>query len=853
LAVLSKKCAFCGLEADRDVRLCPSCGRPFDERMAQTPTGAEGLAQVDFDQAEQHDVTAETVAPSAPRGTAAPAVRGAGQGMHGGLDYVDFGEDDGSGLELDLDATQELVIEQEEEQPIYGREQQIEQICYVLDYCKQGVAQTSLLIGEEGQGKSRLLREAERLASERGFATAMARGARFGVPLVLDLFRQWVIALCNAMSDKPRPAPRLQLCKIQEALAWPGEQRLPASLARRLEQLFSGRVCEPVVDLLEHRERMEATLFYFIWIAAQHSPLCLLIDDAQRADPESLRLLRGMIARLPDSRLGILAAGGAGVESLLPSGATLIELTPLDVKAAMRIAADRLPVGNLPAGVGQILMAGTGGNPLLIRQQVQVLVEQRVMQLNKGNWALAKTQQQHIVSEPKHYTLQRAAQLSPEALYVTRVAAVAGELVVIALISAACSPRGVDTREALGVVLNKELMLTFGQRYGANLFQQSCSLAHLVEGIQDAALRELNLDLAKAYEQGRALPPPESLELAVQHHFAAGTGERLVPLLCACAQKLYAQGITTPIPSMFSFAMGLGLQRSGAPELGTEVAAEALLGLGEIATLCRIAEDPLRASELVVELLEIYPPSTAKSARWRAARARARALLATGRTPIAMAAIATALTEHPAAQFPVGHATLLGEQARFYHSHGQFREAIDFYRGALTELGSAPAPESDDVLERSNLLTTLYYQLGDSYTELGQYDLGQESLGLALQTARGGGLARAEIRTLRQLSALARKLKQADVAAARMGEAQALAEAALDPWLLAEIYSERHRQYLRADPAVAADLLQRSFQCAQVSGRRSLAEAARLELDDGLRIVDKEAEVYFHAKPGVDF
>jgi DNA-binding CsgD family transcriptional regulator len=215
-----------------------------------------------------------------------------------------------------------------------------------------------------GRGKSALIRRAGQLAREAGFAVVSARGAELEKDFTFGLVRQlFEPALPRAVRDR---------------------EKLFAGPARVAEQVFpaagqgggpGGRPADPssLYPLLNG-------LFWLLANLAEAAPVVLLVDDAQWADPASLRFLGFLARRVNSVAVTVIVTsrggsrdGGELLDDLLTAnGTTVLEpagLTESAVAELVRRTLGRDAAPEFSAACYRV----TDGSPLFVRELLRVL------------------------------------------------------------------------------------------------------------------------------------------------------------------------------------------------------------------------------------------------------------------------------------------------------------------------------------------------------------------------------------------------------------------------------------------------------------------------------------------------
>jgi len=281
--------------------------------------------------------------------------------------------------------------------PIFGRDAQVTQMEQLLDETVSGGTANSLLVlGPAGIGKTRLRRELENLIEKRSeyvklvmaqadsrkrersfslFAEALSSRARLGTML-----RGWpdispeasqderyggILALVrNAIGDEVRAHEAADFLGELLGVPVPDSTRLIA--ARRDPQLMVDRIQIALRDYFEG--------------AAEQGAVALVIENLQWADDASIQLLQDLLDQLAFSPFFLFATGRPEVEDSHPGlfadrGGQRIQLhglRPADVgKLATSIVGEKVPSEVLKA-----IARRTEGNPLFVTEIVRVLQEE---------------------------------------------------------------------------------------------------------------------------------------------------------------------------------------------------------------------------------------------------------------------------------------------------------------------------------------------------------------------------------------------------------------------------------------------------------------------------------------------
>jgi predicted ATPase/DNA-binding CsgD family transcriptional regulator len=240
---------------------------------------------------------------------------------------------------------------------MWGRDAEWRLVDGLLRDAERGGGGVLLVDGEQGIGKSLLLREAIGEAAARGFS--LAAGAEDQLGRMIPFF-----ALRTALRE-----PFAELTAKQQ------HPDQPDAPAWRISQLQA---------YLEQ------------WSAA--APVLVALDDLQWAGPATqlaLRMLPGQLARYPIA--WILAQSDTQQENaeflfsvLERDGATRVTLAPLSDDAAATLVSDTF--GAPPDESLLTLVGGAAGNPLLLTELIHGLREEKAVQVSDGHAVLVSAQ-----------------------------------------------------------------------------------------------------------------------------------------------------------------------------------------------------------------------------------------------------------------------------------------------------------------------------------------------------------------------------------------------------------------------------------------------------------------------------
>jgi predicted ATPase/DNA-binding CsgD family transcriptional regulator len=407
---------------------------------------------------------------------------------------------------------------------LVGRETELRLIQQTLDSAAAGRCSTLIISGESGVGKTRLAELAAQHATEHGWT--IASGSAFpvesGVPYALfgdalvPVFRQLGDPAITLLSR----GARSQLAYIFPALA---ADAPPEDSAVRAAE-FKGRLLWTMAQLLTG-------------IGAR-SPLLLVLENLQWADPSSLELLHFLARQMRDARVAIIATYNdtefealqnlqSATRSLVELGAaTHHELVPLDRGDVEELLRRVFGKGAVPRHIVGLLYERTRGNPYFLEQTIKALVATGRLEHREGSWIGWDLEGLELPRSIRDALAIRVASLSAATRTVAEFAAVIGTRLAVDVLRAAT---GLDTPVLIGAL--EELCrrnVLVGQSAGERIAYDFThpmirDTLYLELGVGRAAL--MHAQVAGAIERLRGERATERADELAFHYVQASIGD----------------------------------------------------------------------------------------------------------------------------------------------------------------------------------------------------------------------------------------------------------------------------------------------------------------------------------------
>jgi hypothetical protein len=293
---------------------------------------------------------------------------------------------------------------------LVGRDKELRGAQTALSNATNGYASSTLLVGAQGSGRSRFLDECALRAKVQG-AIALQAAPLEAEDSDYALLRTLATALLLAAPEIAAEAAGPELSALGHVIPelsarWP--QRDLSSLGPH-----------------ERHKRVQAAACAWFAAIARQQPMCIVVDDAKRADVPSLALLAQLLRDHPSARLHLLwsvaseeraAADWPTALLLLERSSTLLELSPLksaEIEELLSSIFGKVP--NL-AQLASYVEHTALGNPRDSLRLLEHLVRERIVTHQRGAWTLpARLQASELPSDMLDAFAQRIAKLNPSA------------------------------------------------------------------------------------------------------------------------------------------------------------------------------------------------------------------------------------------------------------------------------------------------------------------------------------------------------------------------------------------------------------------------------------------------------
>lgn len=403
-----------------------------------------------------------------------------------------------------------------------GREAELLQMHAAMRRAGLGRGQALSVIGDAGQGKSRLVHEFLRTAPVGGWdvlqvsTTPQTSGAAFH--LAAELLRAWT-------GVTPADGAAEMGSKLDRALAGPtGQPTLDVAPLRWLLDLPVHDPAWHTLDFATRRARVAAAMRQALLRETERHPTLLVVEDCQWADQPSIEVLSSIVEGMAATRMLVLATSRPDRR---PSWTTLgyateLDLGPLDAASAEALLSELLGESDELASLRAQILQQADGTPLFLEEIARSLVESGVVLTQPARTMMMREAADvQIPASVRAILAARIDRLPPVRRRLLQLASVIGKDVPLRLL-AAVSELPEPALEAELLELQKaeflyEINFAFGREY---TFKHVLTQTVAYESMLRRHRRSLHGDVLRAMEVAYANRIDEWTQRLVGHAMA---------------------------------------------------------------------------------------------------------------------------------------------------------------------------------------------------------------------------------------------------------------------------------------------------------------------------------------------
>ena len=428
---------------------------------------------------------------------------------------------------------------------LVGRDSEIRALLYATEAVTAGLGRAVLITGESGLGKKRLVAEWKKMVNQatRQPAPRWAGGRclSYSQATTYHLLRDLLRSLIGVSAAESEPETRAALRVLTAELF--GDSALDVypylghllSLELEEEALLRIQSLDPPALQAQY---LAACRRLLITLAAA-SPLILLLEDLQWADPSSTAILRQLIPLAAVAPILFCLTTRPNRDSpgwrlvttsrdILGERFVELRLKTLTDTDSRLIISNLLNIDALPVDIQHLILEKAEGNPLFIEEVLRMMIDQGTLKQGGDGWTINRAiGAMGIPDNLQGLLLARMDHLPDEAKQTLRIAAVIGRRFSVRLLEQ------VLTNGQGGMTLINELgdlesngLIDVHQVKPELIYRFHNTLLHdtLYASLLTADRKRLHMAVGAAME---SLHPENLQELAPQlaHHFLVG-GDR---------------------------------------------------------------------------------------------------------------------------------------------------------------------------------------------------------------------------------------------------------------------------------------------------------------------------------------
>ncbi|GAB4580330.1 MAG: hypothetical protein Fur0022_30700 [Anaerolineales bacterium] len=336
--------------------------------------------------------------------------------------------------------------------PIVGRDKEIEELEHSINHLRQGVGGITLISGEAGMGKTRLIFEArqrvERETAIRGErqgallwlqGRCRSYGQTFPDSMWVDLWQRWLGGGNWVSSEEALERLKTNLRRIAEERFEEIYPYLASFLSLPLEEVFLAQIQHIEPEGL--RRKFFMAIRSLLEILARQNPLVVVFTEVHWAEPASLELLKFCLPLCLQERVQFMIVFRPErttpawnfkhfVETEYFHRLKMLELLPLTREQSKDLIQRMIGAGVLSEALCAQILEKSNGNPYYLTELLHTLIDQGKLQRDEhGQWhSEADELSLQLPDTLKSLLLARIDLLSAEEKRVLQIAAVIGPI-----------------------------------------------------------------------------------------------------------------------------------------------------------------------------------------------------------------------------------------------------------------------------------------------------------------------------------------------------------------------------------------------------------------------------------------
>jgi serine phosphatase RsbU (regulator of sigma subunit)/class 3 adenylate cyclase len=330
------------------------------------------------------------------------------------------------------------------ESPMVGRDSELQALLQLTEAVAAGLGRAALIVGESGLGKTRLIAEwktgTAQTTHQSSLQWAEGHCLSYGQGMAYHLLRDLLRSLIGVSATASEPETRATLRSLSTQLFGDSALDVYPYLGHLLSLALEDEALERIqpLDPPALQAQYLAAFKRLLLALAARSPLVLLLEDLQWADPSSTAILSQLFPLAATTPLLFCLVtrphrNTPGWKLITASREAMggrfteLRLKILTETDSRQIISNLLQIGALPEHVQQLILNKTEGNPFFIEEVLRMMIDQGAIQRQNGGWTTGEeTAAIGIPDNLQGLLLARLDRLPDDAKQTLRVAAVIG-------------------------------------------------------------------------------------------------------------------------------------------------------------------------------------------------------------------------------------------------------------------------------------------------------------------------------------------------------------------------------------------------------------------------------------------
>lgn len=613
--------------------------------------------------------------------------------------------------------------------PMIGRDSELDALKHTLErLIDTRCGQFTLVTGEAGLGKSRLISEFKSIALH--YPVRLIEGASLAYRRSVSY---WIFQdlLYNYLGVHPN-TPALEIrdklsSQVYQSLGNQGIELLPY-----LEHILSlpysdSKAGEKLryLDAGQLRKQIFLALRDLLLLESRNGPLLVILEDLHWADDASLNLIQYLLESLKDSAIFLLGITrdvlpGAMEKAVewartnLEDLTSIVQLQHLSLNQSEELLYQLLSLPEIPDSLREQILQRSAGIPFFLEEILRMLIDEGVLQYEDQRWQFVPGKEIASIGVPttlQDLILARFDRLDTNQRRVLQVASVIGKDFNLPVLSAVLQlSNPFELRSLLSQLTEREFVLP---RPGSREMEYTFRHILMSDAIFGTLLKrersQLHGQVAAAIERLYAGQLESQIELLANHYRWSPQRDRALHYLILAGEKAARNNVNEQARSHFEAALELLSE----VDHTTEQAARIHLGLGDAFLISGDYPSARQQYENGLEVILAEDPAGLPETRSDLYRKIARTYERQGEHEEAFTNLASAQQALESSPKPglVEKAQILNDLGWLHLRRGDFAEAQQHLERALELVESSEA--YDVIAAIYNRLAGLTYYQGD--------------------------------------------------------------------------------------------------------------------------------------------